>query len=158
MPQGGHSETVNLDEVPAADLWNRVIMAVGEVEAEADTSRVVLFLAVRDGYPILVAGTDTPLGPSQGSPECALGEELAAEGWLVYAANTTGAASARRSPGTRSPAPATSAQAPGRGSSPAACTLAGATSTSSSGALSLDLALPPARAGTPRNQDLLGPV
>ncbi|MEU6277080.1 hypothetical protein ABZ871_32450 [Streptomyces populi] len=92
MPQGGHTETVNLDEVSAADLWNRVMVAVDEVEAAADTSRVVLFLAIMDGYRVLVAGTDTPLGLSQGSPECALGKELAAAGWLVYAANTTAAA------------------------------------------------------------------
>jgi hypothetical protein len=92
MPQRGHSETVNLDEVPAADLWNRVLVAAGEVEAQADTTRVVLFLAIMEGDRFLVVGTDTPFGPSQGSPECALGEELAAEGWLVYVANMTAAA------------------------------------------------------------------
>ncbi|MFE2718962.1 hypothetical protein ACFXKI_45430 [Streptomyces mirabilis] len=92
MPQRGHSETVNLDEVPAPDLWNRVLVAAAEVEAQADTTRVVLFLAVLEGDRFLVVGTDTPLGPSQGSPECALGEELAAEGWLVYASNMTAVA------------------------------------------------------------------
>ncbi|MGI5438078.1 hypothetical protein ACQEV4_11840 [Streptomyces shenzhenensis] len=93
MPQGGQSETVNLDEVSAADLWDRVVAAAGEVQAQADMSRVVLFLARMDGARVLVVGTDEPLGPSQGSPECALGEELAADGWLVYAANMTAAAS-----------------------------------------------------------------
>ncbi|MGW6891070.1 hypothetical protein [Streptomyces chartreusis] len=92
MPQGGQSETVNLDEVPAADLWDRVVAAAGEVQAQADTSRVVLFLARMDGARVLVVGTDEPLGPSKGSPECALGEELAAEGWLVHAANMTATA------------------------------------------------------------------
>ncbi|MEU1502904.1 hypothetical protein [Streptomyces sp. NPDC005732] len=92
MPQRGHSETVNLDQVSAQDLWSRVLVAAAEVEAQADTSRVVLFLAVLEGEHFLVAGTDTPIGPSQGSPECALGEELAAEGWLVYAANMTSTA------------------------------------------------------------------
>ncbi|MFG2304532.1 hypothetical protein [Actinacidiphila glaucinigra] len=93
MPQGGQSETVNLDEVSAAELWDRVVAAAGELQAPADMSRVVLFLARMDGARVLVVGTDEPLGPSQGSPECALGEELAAEGWLVYAANMTAAAS-----------------------------------------------------------------
>ncbi|MGY0063633.1 hypothetical protein ACWY4P_45225 [Streptomyces sp. LZ34] len=93
MPQGGQSETVNLDEVSAADLWGRVVTAAGEVQAQADMSRVVLFLARMDGARVLVVGTDEPLGPSKGSPECAVGEELAAEGWLVYAANMTAAAS-----------------------------------------------------------------
>lgn len=92
MPQHGHSETVNLDEVPAPDLWKRVLDAAGEVEAQADASRVVLFLAIREGDYYLVVGTDTPLGPSLGSPECVPGAQLAADGWLVYAANTTVAA------------------------------------------------------------------
>jgi hypothetical protein len=92
MPQGGHSETVNLDEVPAADLWDRVVAAARDVQAQADTSRVVLFLARADGVRLLVVGTDEPLGLSKGSPECAAGEELAADGWLVYAANVTAAA------------------------------------------------------------------
>ncbi|GAA3147248.1 hypothetical protein GCM10010521_38090 [Streptomyces rameus] len=92
MPQGGQSETVSLDEVPAAELWGRVVAAADEVQTQADMSRVVLFFARMDGARVLVVGTDEPLGPSQGSPECALGEELAAEGWLVYAANMTAAA------------------------------------------------------------------
>jgi hypothetical protein len=92
MPQGGQSETVNLDEVSAADLWDRVIAATGEVQAQADKSRVVLFLARMDGARVLVVGTDEPLGPSKGSPESAGGEELSADGWLVYAANMTAAA------------------------------------------------------------------
>jgi hypothetical protein len=92
-PQGGQSETVNLDEVPAAELWGRMLAAAGEVQAQADMSRVVLFLARRDGDRVLVVGTDEPLGPSKGSPECAVGEELAADGRLVYAANMTAAAS-----------------------------------------------------------------
>ncbi|MFI9616716.1 hypothetical protein ACIHCM_34415 [Streptomyces sp. NPDC052023] len=92
MPQGGQSETVNLDEVSAADLWGRVVAAAGEVQAQADRSRVVLVLARMDGGRVLVVGTDTPLGASKGSPECGLGEELAEAGWLVYTANMTAAA------------------------------------------------------------------
>ncbi|MGY0064009.1 hypothetical protein ACWY4P_47440 [Streptomyces sp. LZ34] len=84
---------MNLDEVSAADLWDRVVAAAGEVQAQADMSRVVLFLARMDGARVLVVGTDEPLGPSKGSPECAVGEELAADGRLVYAANMTAAAS-----------------------------------------------------------------
>ncbi|MFJ9576804.1 hypothetical protein ACIRQF_10540 [Streptomyces sp. NPDC101191] len=93
MPQGGQSETVNLDDVSAADLWDRVVAAASDVQAQADMSRVVLFLARMDGVRVLVVGTDQPLGPSKRSPECAIGEELAANGWLVYAANMTAAAS-----------------------------------------------------------------
>ncbi|OEJ22157.1 hypothetical protein AR457_40500 [Streptomyces agglomeratus] len=93
MPQGGQSETVNLDEVPPADLWDRVVAAAGEVQAQADMSRVVLFLARLNGTRLLAVGTDEPLGPSKGSPECAGGEELAADGWQVYAVNMTAAAS-----------------------------------------------------------------
>ncbi|MEU6379562.1 hypothetical protein [Streptomyces sp. NPDC046909] len=93
MPQGGQSETVNLDEVSAAELWKRVVAAVGDVQAQADMSRVVLFLARMEGARVLVVGTDEPLGPSKGSPECAVGEELADGGWLVYAANMTAAES-----------------------------------------------------------------
>ncbi|MFE7212465.1 hypothetical protein ACFU93_21220 [Streptomyces sp. NPDC057611] len=93
MPQGGHSETVDLDEVSAAELWDWVVAAAGEVQDQADLSRVVLFLARMDGARVLVVGTDEPLGPSKGSPECANGEVLAAEGWLVYSANMTAAAS-----------------------------------------------------------------
>ncbi|MER5376235.1 hypothetical protein [Streptomyces sp. NPDC002553] len=92
MPQGGQSETVNLDEVSAAGLWGRVVAAAGEVQAQADRSRVVLVLARMDGGRVLVVGTDKPLGASKGSPECALGEELAEDGWLVYTANMTAAA------------------------------------------------------------------
>ncbi|MFB0620261.1 hypothetical protein [Streptomyces sp. AGS-58] len=92
MPQGGQSETVNLDEVSAADLWGRVIAAAGEVQAQADESRVVLVLARMDGGRFLVVGTDKPLGASMGSPECSLSEELAGDGWLVYTANMTAAA------------------------------------------------------------------
>ncbi|WP_189774718.1 hypothetical protein [Streptomyces tauricus] len=54
---------------------------------------MVLFLARLDRTRILVVGTDEPLGPSKGSPECAIGEENAADGWLVYAANVTAAES-----------------------------------------------------------------
>ncbi|QER90544.1 hypothetical protein [Streptomyces tendae] len=89
MPQGGQSETVNLDEVSAADLWGRVVAAAGEVQTQADRSRVVLVLARMDGGRVLVVGTDQPLGASKGSPECGLGEELAEDGWLVYTANMT---------------------------------------------------------------------
>ncbi|WP_329027160.1 hypothetical protein [Streptomyces sp. NBC_00690] len=91
MPQGGQSETVNLDEVPEADLWDRVVTAAREVQAQADTTRVVLYLARMDGIPVLAAGTDKPLGRSKGSPECAVGKQLGAHGWLVYAANMTAA-------------------------------------------------------------------
>ncbi|MEU9214483.1 hypothetical protein AB0D27_43120 [Streptomyces sp. NPDC048415] len=91
MPQGGQSETVNLDEVPAADLWDRVVAAARDVQAQADTTRVVLYLARMDGVRVLVVGTDEPLGRSKGSPECTAGEHLGADGWLVYAANMTAA-------------------------------------------------------------------
>ncbi|MFE7764162.1 hypothetical protein [Streptomyces sp. NPDC057438] len=53
---------------------------------------MVLSLARMDGARVLVVGTDQPLGPSKGSPECAAGEELADDGWLVCTANMTAAA------------------------------------------------------------------
>ncbi|GJF30266.1 hypothetical protein KNE206_29660 [Kitasatospora sp. NE20-6] len=94
MPQGGHSETVNLDEIPAADLWQLVVAAVDDLQDQTDLSRVVLFLAHKDhaDFRFIVVGTDEPRGPSMQSPECADGEELAASGWQVCTANMTAAA------------------------------------------------------------------
>ncbi|WP_406113119.1 hypothetical protein [Kitasatospora purpeofusca] len=93
MPQGGQTETVNLDEVPAVKLWDLVVAAAGEVQDQVDASRVVLFLAHASmhGFPVLIAGTDEPHGVSKGSPECSAAQELAAGGWLVYTANMSAA-------------------------------------------------------------------